>query len=308
MNKFLKIFLVLSVVLSIVLLSTKFIVVQGNKSVLLRLGELVKDKNNEVDEFEPGIHVKIPFLDTVKTYDMRNRILEADSARVVTKEQKDVLINAYVVWKINNDSISTFFTSTSGNISRAETLLKQFLESSLRAEVGNNDIQSLINNNRDKLMIALTERVQKQAEQIGVSVLDVRVKQIDLPDTVTDSIYQRMKSSRHKVASFIRAEGVQLAEKIKAAADAKVTVTMAQAEKKSKIIKAEADGKAAKIFTTAYANSIPLYEFLKSMNSYKESFNGRNEVVFMLQTDSKFFQGFKLKSSSKLAKDMKEAK
>ena len=159
MNKFLKIFLVLAVVLSIVVLSTKFIVVQGNESVLLRLGELVKDKNGKVEEFEPGIHVKIPFLDTVKTYDMRNRILEADSARVVTKEQKDVLINAYVVWKINNSSISKFFTSTSGNVDRAETLLKQFLESSLRAEVGNNDIQSLINNNRDKLMIALTESV-----------------------------------------------------------------------------------------------------------------------------------------------------
>ena len=306
MQKFLKIFLVLVVVLSIAALSTKFIVKQGTESVLLRLGELVKDKNGNVTEYEPGIHIKIPFLDTVKNYDMRNRILEADSARVVTKEQKDVLINAYVVWKIDN--ISKFFTSTSGDVYRAETLLKQFLESSLRAEVGNNDIQSLINNNRDKLMIALTQSVEKQAKQIGVSVIDVRVKQIDLPDTVTDSIYQRMRSSRHKVASSIRAEGVQLAEKIKAASDAKVTVTMAQAEKESKTIRAEADGKAAKIFTNTYSSSVPLYEFLKSMNSYKESFNGKNEVVFMLKPDSKFFQGFKLQSNSKLAKDMKEAK
>ena len=308
MNKFLKIFLVLVVVLSIVVLSTKFIVIQGNEAVLLRLGKLVKDENGMVEEFEPGIHIKIPFLDTVKTYDMRNRVLEADSSRIVTKEQKDVLINAYVVWKINNSSISKFFTSTSGNIDRAETLLEQFLESSLRAEVGNNDIQSLINNNRDKLMIALTKSVQKQAKKIGVSVVDVRVKQIDLPDTVTESIYERMKSSRHKVASSIRAEGVQLAEKIKAAADAKVTVTMAQAEKESKTIRASADGKAAQIFTASYSNSIPLYEFLKSMNSYKESFSGKNEVVFMLKPDSKFFQGFKLKSNSKLARDMKEAK
>ena len=308
MNKFLKIFLVLAVILSVLILSTKFIVTQGNEAVLLRLGELVKDKSGKVEEFEPGIHVKIPFFDTVKTYDMRNRILEADSSRVVTKEQKDVLINAYVVWKINNSSISKFFTSTSGNVDRAETLLKQFLESSLRAEVGNNDIQSLINNNRDKLMIALTESVQKQARQIGVAVIDVRVKQIDLPDTVTDSIYQRMRSSRHKVASSIRAEGVQLAEKIKAASDAKVTVTIAQAEKESKTIRAKADGRAAKIFTNTYSSSVPLYEFLKSMNSYKESFNGKNEVVFMLKPDSKFFQGFKLQSNSKLAKDMKEAK
>lgn len=239
---------------------------------------------------------------------MRNRVLEADSARVVTKEQKDVLINAYVVWKISNSNISTFYTSTSGSSDRAETLLKQFLESSLRAEVGNNDIQSLINNNRDKLMIALTKSVQQQAKQIGVDVIDVRVKQIDLPDTVTDSIYQRMRSSRQKVAASIRAEGKQLAEKIKAAADAKVTVTLAEAEKESKTIMAAADAKAAKIFTQAYSKSVPLYEFLKSMNSYKESFNGKNEVVFMLKPDSKFFQGFKLEPNSKLAEDMKEAK
>lgn len=265
MSKFLKIFLVLVVVLAIVVLSTKFIVKQGSEAVILRLGELVKDKDGKAVEYEPGLHIKIPFIDTVKMYDMRNRVLEADSARVVTKEQKDVLINAYVVWKISNNNISTFYTSTSGSVDRAETLLKQFLESSLRAEVGNNDIQSLINNNRDKLMIALTKSVQQQAKQIGVDVIDVRVKQIDLPETVTDSIYQRMRSSRQKVAASIRAEGKQLAEKIKAAADAKVTVTLAEAEKESKTIMAEADAKAAKIFTQAYSKSVPLYEFLKSI-------------------------------------------
>ncbi|APC97718.1 protease modulator HflC [Francisella frigiditurris] len=304
MNKFAKIFLVLIIVGIVVGLSTKFIVKQGTESVLLRLGELVTDKDGNVIEYKPGIHVKIPFVDTVKNYDMRNRILTADSARVVTKEQKDVLINAYVVWKIDN--ISKFFISTSGDVFRAETLLKQFLESSLRAEVGNNDIQSLINNNRDKLMIALTKNVQEQSKQIGVTIIDVRVKQIDLPDTVTDSIYERMKSSRHKVAASIRAEGLQQAEKIKAAADAKVTVTMAEADKESKTIRAEADAKAAKIFTDSYSKSVPLYQFLKSMNSYKESFNSENEVVFMLKPSGKFFEGFKL--DSKLAKDIQQAK
>ena len=306
MKKFLTIFLVLVVVVFIALLSTKFVVRQGTESVLLRLGEIVKDKNGNVIEYQPGIHVKIPFLDTQKNYDMRNRILEADSARVVTKEQKDVLINAYVVWRIG--SISKFFTSTSGNIYRAETLLNQFLDSSLRAEVGNNDISSLINNNRDKLMIALTKSVQKQAKNIGVEVSDVRVKQIDLPDTVTDSIYQRMKSSRQKYAASIRAEGMQQAEKIKAAADAKVVVTLAQADKESKTIRAKADAKAAKIFTDAYSNSVPLYQFLKSMRSYKESFDGNNKVVFMLKPDSKFFEGFKLQPNSQLAEDIKGAK
>lgn len=305
MSKIFKIVLVLVVIAVIVTLSSKFIVKQGTESVVLRLGELVK-KDGKVIEYEPGIHVKIPFLDTVKNYDMRNRVLTTDSSRVVTKEKKDVLINAYVVWRIND--ISKFFTSTSGQVFRAETLLKQFLESSLRAEVGKNDIQSLVNNDRDKLMIALTKDVAAQAKEIGISIVDVRVNQIDLPDTITESIYQRMKSSRHKEASRIRAEGERAAEKTKAAADAKVTVTLAEAEKQSKIIRAQADAKAAKIFTETYSSSVPLYEFLKSMNSYKQSFNGKNQVVFMLKPDSKFFQGFKLESNSQLAEDMKEAK
>lgn len=308
MSKFLKIFLVFVVVLAIMVLSIKFIIKQGSEAVILRLGELVKDKYGKAVKYELGLHVKIPFIDTVKIYDMRNRVLEADSVRVVTKEQKDVLINAYVVWKISNNNISTFYTSTSSSVDRAETLLKQFLESSLRVEVGNNDIQSLINNNRDKLMIALIKSVQQQAKQIGVDIIDVRVKQIDLPDTITDSIYQRMRSSRQKVATSIRTEGKQLAEKIKAAADAKVTVTLAEAEKESKTIMAKADAKAAKIFTETYSKSIPLYKFLKSMNSYKESFNGENEVVFILRPASKFFQGFKLESNSKFTEDMKEVK
>ncbi|WP_150466200.1 protease modulator HflC [Francisella sp. SYW-9] len=305
MSKLLKIILVLVVIAVIVTLSSKFIVKQGTESVVLRLGELVK-KDGKVIEYEPGIHIKIPFLDTVKNYDMRNRVLTTDSSRVVTKEKKDVLINAYVVWRIND--ISKFFISTSGQTFRAETLLKQFLESSLRAEVGKNDIQSLVNNDRDKLMIALTKDVAAQAKEIGISIVDVRVNQIDLPDTITESIYQRMKSSRHKEASRIRAEGERAAEKTKAAADAKVTVTLAEAEKQSKIIRAQADAKAAKIFTDTYAGSVPLYEFLKSMNSYKRSFDGKNQVVFMLKPNSKFFQGFKLEPHSQLAEAMKEAK
>ena len=268
----------------------KFTVKQGNEAVILKLGELNKNSSGQVIEYKPGIHFKIPILDTIKEYDMRNRILVADSARVVTKEQKDVLINAYMVWKI--DDIAKFYISTNGDIFKAEILLKQFLESSLRAEVGKNDIQSLINNDRDKLMIALTKSVEQQAKQIGVKIVDVRVKQIDLPETVTDSIYQRMKSSRQKVAASIRAEGEQQAEKIKASADAKVTVTLAEADKKSKMIKAEANAKAVKIFTDTYSKSLALYKFLKSMNSYSSSFNKDKKSVFIIKPEGKFFKAF----------------
>jgi len=298
-HKSLTTILIVIIISILIALSFKFIVKQGDEAVILRLGEIIENNQGQVIEYKPGIHFRVPLLDTVKKFDMRNRILEADSSRVVTKEQKDVLINAYLVWNIND--ISKFYRSTSGNMDRADTLLKQFLESTLRAQVGKIDIQNLINNDRDSLMIALTASIDKQAKQIGVDIIDVRVKQIDLPETVTDSIYQRMKSSRHKVAASIRAEGSQLSEKIQAAADAKVTVTMAKAERDSKNIKAEADAKAAKIFADTYSQSSNFYKFLKSMESYNNSFDQKDkENVFVIQPKGKFFDNFKatLKTST----------
>ena len=280
----------LIIIVLLVLFSSLFRVDEGNKAVVLKLGELNKTSDGQVKVYKPGLHFKVPLLEQAKVYDMRLRTLSVDSSRVVTNEQKDVIIDAYLEWKISN--ISQFYRSVSGNDMRAELLLRQFLEASLRAEVGKNNIQGLINNERDQLMQTLTNSVQEQAKKIGIDVVDVRIKQIDLPDTVTESIFQRMRSERQKVAASIRAEGAQLSESIRANADATVTVTIATAERDAKEIKAKANAKAAEIYAKSYAKSKRFYDFWRSMEAYKTSFENKQGDVFILKPQGEFFKYF----------------
>ncbi|WP_116963693.1 protease modulator HflC [Fastidiosibacter lacustris] len=288
-NKLMSLIVVIIVVL-LLLFSLLFRVNQGNEAVILRLGELNQTKDGQVKVYTPGLNFKIPLIEQIKTYDMRLRTLIVDSSRVVTNEQKDVIIDAYLEWKIIN--ISQFYRSVSGNDSRAELLLKQFLEASLRAEVGKIDIQGLINNERDQLMQTLTRSVQDQAKKIGIDVVDVRIKQIDLPETVTDSIYQRMRSERQKVAASIRAQGEQLSESIRADADATVTITLAKADRDAKEIKAKADAKAAQIYAETYGQSKKFYDFWRTMQAYQISFSGKKDDVFILKPQGEFFKYF----------------
>ncbi|GGF94044.1 MULTISPECIES: protease modulator HflC [Cysteiniphilum] len=287
--------IVVVIVALLLIFSSMFRVNQGNEAVILKLGELNQTRDGQVKVYTPGLHFKIPLIEQVKTYDMRLRTLTVDSSRVVTNEQKDVIIDAYLEWKINN--ISQFYRSVSGNDSRAELLLRQFLEASLRAEVGKIDIQGLINNERDQLMQTLTKSVQDQAKKIGIDVVDVRIKQIDLPETVTESIYQRMRSERQKVASSIRAQGEQMSESIRADADATVTITLAKADRDAKEIKAKADAKAAEIYIDAYGKSENFYNFWRSMQAYQASFSGKKEDVFILKPEGKFFSYFNSSNS-----------
>lgn len=277
-------------ILLLLIFSSIFQVNQGNEAIILKLGELNQTKDGQVKVYMPGLHMKIPLIEQLKTYDMRLRTLTVDSSRVVTNEQKDVIIDAYLEWRINN--ISQFYRSASGNDSRAELLLRQFLEASLRAEVGKFEIQGLINNERDQLMQTLTKSVQDQGKKIGIDVVDVRIKQIDLPETVTGSIYQRMRSERQKVAASIRAQGEQVSESIRADADATVAITLAKADGNAKKIKAKANAEAAKIYVDAYGKSDRFYKFWRSMEAYQSSFNGKKEDTFILKPYGRFFDYF----------------
>jgi len=272
-----------------ILYSSCFFVKQGNESVILRFGEL-NSKDGKVTIYKPGLHFKIPVVEEVKSYDMRLHTLTVDSSRVVTSEQKDVIVNAYLEWRISD--VSQFYRSVSGLYSKAESLLQQFLESSLRAEIGRNDVQSLINNERDKVMSKLTNSVGEQSKNIGISVIDVRIKQIDLPDTVTDSIYKRMCSERQKVASSIRAQGEQLSESIRASADANAVVILAKANSDAKKIRAIAEATAANIYIESYSKSFEFYDYWRSMRSYQHSFSNKQDSVFFLEPNSRFLNYF----------------
>ena len=277
------------------LFSSLFQVTEGSSAVILKLGELNRNQHGKVKIYKPGLHFKIPVLEQVKTYDMRLRTLAVDSSRVVTSEQKDVIIDAYLEWKISD--ISRFYRSVAGDDVRASILLKQFLEASLRAAVGRNKIQDLINNERDQLMVILTKSVCEQAKKTGIDVVDIRIKQIDLPSTVTESIYQRMRSERHKVAEAIRAEGEQLSESIRGNADATVTITMAKAERNAKEIRAKAEANAAEIYVRSYEKSSDFYNFWRSMQAYQNSLVQQSDNIFILKPECDFFKYFNKEAS-----------
>ena len=267
-----------------------FCISQGNEAVILRFGEL-NSRGDKVKIYTPGLHFKIPMLEEVKIYDMRLHTLTVDSSRVVTNEQKDVIVNAYLEWKISD--VSKFYRSVSGLYSKAELLLQQFVESSLRAEIGRNSIQNLINNERDSLMLKLTDSVKEQARNIGVDIVDVRIKQIDLPDTVTDSIYKRMCSERQKVAASIRAQGEQVSESIRANADSNAVIILAKANKEAKEIKADANARAASIYNHSYSQSFDFYDYWRSMRAYQNSFADKKDNVFILEPSGQFLKYFK---------------
>lgn len=288
MNKLIGL-LVVAIVAIFVLSGSMFTVNEAQSAIVLHLGEIETNNQGKEIVYEPGLHFKTPLADTVRKYDMRLRSLNIASSRIVTKEQKDVKVNAYVEWRIDN--ISKFYRATSGNVAKADTLLSQVVETTLRNEVGARTIEDLVNNERDELIKELMSVVQVQGKQIGIDIVDARVKAIDLPNTVTESVYQRMSSNREKDASRIRANGEQLAEEIKAAADAKVTVIGATAQSQSKQIKAHGEQKAAMIYTKAYDKNIEFYEFLRSMQAYDHSLTSGNDVL-MLKPEGKFFKQF----------------
>lgn len=282
-------FLLFILIILFVFFSSVFRVNQGFESILLKLGKMKTDSSNKVIEYQPGIHFKMPFIDSIYTYDMRLRTLTIDSSRIVTNEQKDVLVDAYVEWRISD--ISKFYRAASGNERRAATLLKQYVESALRAEVGKRAIETLITNERDLLTDKLVSIVQAQAKEIGLSVLDVRIKQIDLPDSVTDSIYQRMRSDREKDASKIRADGKQTAEEIRANADAQASIIIATAKSNAKKLVADGQATAAALNVKNYSKNPKLQDFLLAMNAYQTTFDHGGKVL-VLQPNGPFFKQF----------------
>jgi membrane protease subunit HflC len=281
--------LIAVIILFYLALASVFTVNETSSAILLKLGKIEKNSEGVPKVFGPGLHYKIPFIETVKDFDMRIRTATINSSRIVTEEQKDVLIDAYVQWKINN--MAKFYKSTTGNADRARNLVVQYVEGAMRAEVGKRTIQDLINNERDTFKRTIMNDVVAQASTLGIKIIDVRIKQIDLPDTVTESIYQRMRSDREKEASKIRADGNQESEKIRASADADVTVLLAKAESESKTIRAEGDALAAQTYAISYKKDPKFYEFLRSMDAYKNSFSGKKDVL-ILKPKGEFFKYF----------------
>lgn len=275
----------------ILLMSSLFTVTQGEKGILLRLGRLVQDSStDQAKVLLPGLHFKMPFTENVRIFDTRIQTLDIKSSRIVTKEKKDVLVDYYVKWRISD--LAGYFKSTGGNAFKAETLLEQQLNTSLRAQFGRRTISDVVSGGRDDVMDVLREQAEKQASQLGVHVVDVRIKGIELPANTSNAIYQRMRADMKKIANRHRADGQAAAEAIQAAADATVTVTLATARSEGNQVRALGQAKAAAIYSDAFDKNQNFFDFYRSLQAYEESFKNKDSML-VLDQSSAFFDYFK---------------
>lgn len=271
-----------------------FIIYETDKAIIENLGKLEIDNKTKLAKvYEPGIHFKVPIFQVVRTFDMRLKVLDIQCSRITTKEKKDVLVDFYILWQIKD--LPLYYTRTGGYRTKAEQLLKQKVIADLKAEFGRHTIQEVVYGERLELMFRLREEIEVNTRGIGISVIDVRIKRIDLPDEVRDSVYQRMRAERERVASETRANGRSDAIKINAGADRERRIILAKAAKDSKRIKGEGDAEAAKIYADAYNLDPNFYEFYRTLEAYKNSFYKKDDLL-ILTPDGDFFKYFKSKN------------
>ena len=275
----------------LVLSNTLYVIKQTERGVLLRFGEVVNP------DLKPGLHWKIPFVNNVRKFDGRILSVDSQPERFFTQEQKALIVDSYAKFRIKDTE--KFYTATNGEVPRAMALLSQRINNGLRNQVAIRTIQEVVSGERDQLMNDLTEEITIVAqENLGVEVVDVRVKQIDLPPDVSESVYLRMNAEREKEAREHRSQGQELAEGIRAAADREVTVLQANAYRDAELIRGEGDATATRTYAEAFTQDPEFYSFTRSLRAYQDAFSGTGDIL-LLEPDSEFFRYLKNPSGSK---------
>ena len=276
-------FVIAILALIILLANSLYIVTDKQTAILLRFGEIIDPK------IESGLHFKIPILNTVRKFDSRVLTLDAIPQPYFTEEKKRLIVDAFVKWRIS-DNEQFYITSSGGQLSALRTLLTQRVDEGLRNQFGKRTVQDVISGERDQLMNALTADLNTVANsELGVEVIDVRVKKIELPSEVNDSVYNRMRTERERLAQELRAEGNEIAEEIRANADKERTVILADAYKTAEIIKGEGDAEATSTYAKAFNKDPEFYEFTRSLSAYQSTFENKSDVL-LIDPESDFFK------------------
>ena len=277
-------------VAAMVCFSSVFIVDEGQKGIVVQFGKVKRVDSGEPRLYEPGLHFKVPLIDQVRKMDARIQTIDSQADRFVTSEKKDLIIDSYVKWKI--EDFSKYYLATGGgNKIQAEDLLKRKINNGLRSEIGNRTIKDIVSGERSTVMEDALMKMARSSE-LGIKVVDVRIKQINLPVEVSSSIYQRMRAERTAVAREHRSQGREQAEILRADIDRKVTVMIADAESNARQLRGEGDAEAARIYADSYKKDPEFFSFVRSMEAYRKSFAGGNDLM-VLKPDSEFFRYLK---------------
>jgi len=282
--------LVLAAVLAFVGSASLFVVQEHQLALLLRLGEIVDA------DFKPGLHFKIPVIQDVVKFDKRIQTLDAQPERFLTVEKKFVVVNSYVKWRISD--VAQFFRSTRGSADTTSRLLQARINAALRDEFGKRTVQEVVSGERAEIMATLAKEANEQASDLGVEIVDVRVKQIDFADDISENIYERMRTERQRVAAELRAQGAEEAEKIQADADRQRIEIVANAYREAEQLRGEGDAQAAEIYASAFEQDADFYRFCRSLTAYRDVFEGGGSMM-VLDPESEFFRYFNAESGTK---------
>ena len=272
----------LSLIAVIIISQSIFVVSEIERAVKLRFGEIVQF------DLEPGLHFKWPIVNSVRYFDSRILTLDAQPQRYLTSEKKALMVDSFIKWRIKD--VAKYFTTTGGDEERAKRLLSQRVDTGLRNEFGTRTVKEVVSGERDQLMNSLTSMLDGIAQQeLGVEVIDLRVKRIDLPLEVSESVYNRMRTERERLARELRAQGNEVAEKIRATADKDKTIILADAYREAEETRGNGDAKATATYAEAYSKDPEFYDFTRSLKAYQATFQSKGDIL-LIDPDSDFFK------------------
>ncbi len=268
--------------LFVLLTQSIYVVKETERAVKLRFGEIVEF------DVDPGLHFKLPVINTVRKFDARILTLDAAPQSYLTSEKKALTVDSFVKWRVSD--VAKYFTTTGGDEERLRRLLIQRVDAGLRNEFGSRTVKEVVSGQRDELMDKLSNQLNLIAkDELGVEVIDLRVKKIDLPPEVSESVFNRMRTERERLAKELRAQGNEVAEKIRATADKDKTIILADAYREAEEIKGNGDATATATYANAYSKDPEFYDFTRSLKAYQSTFESKSDIL-LINPDSDFFK------------------
>ncbi len=278
-----KLVLCTAISLLLMLYLSLFTVYETEKAIKFKLGEIVDT------DFAPGLHWQIPLLNNVKKFSSKVMTLDSKPERFLTSEKKNVIVDSYVKWRVGD--VRRYYTAVGGDTFQANLRLEQVIKDIMRSEFSKRTINELIAEDRLEMRNILIQNGERLASELGMTIVDIRIKRIDLPPEVSTSVYRRMDAERERVAREFRSQGAEEAEKIRADADRRQSIMLANAYKEAEILRGEGDAKAAEIYASGYGKDPEFFALYRSLGSYQKTFNSKEDKI-LLQPDSEYFDYF----------------
>ena len=275
------VFLLLNEWIRFIAFNSFFIVDEKEKAIVLQFGEAVRT------DIDVGFSFKLPIVQEVKKYDARIQTLDEAPDRILTVESKYLLVDSFIKYRISD--VLTFYKANNGSFNSLNSLLGQRSEFILKNQFGKRTVKEVVSGERDELMNTMLNQLNDSVVDLGVEIIDFRVKRIDLPSNLSNSVYERMRTERNRLAEELRSEGKEIAREIRAIADKDKVVILAEAYKKSEQLRGEGDAEATAIYAEAYSVDPEFYEFTRSLKAYTETFQNKSDVM-LIDSESEFFK------------------